>query len=207
MIVSNSRNFIFLKTRKCGGTSIQSSLKHICDSNDYVTYGWVNQINNKHSPIEEFATLKDIQTKLNIDTDPYFKFGIIRNPYAITLSRYMFHIKKGREKGPQNKENFNSWVQNIYFNPNGWYIKDKFSYFLFDGETPLVEYIMKLENIENDFKNLLTYLKVNHEEISLRHINISNNTHESYRDWINPKSKELIDQYFEFELNYFNYEF
>jgi hypothetical protein len=87
MILSNSRKFIFIKTRKCGGTSIQNTLLPYCNNYDFVTLGFNNLITKSISPIEEFAELSDVRKKFKINTDEYFKFGFVRNPYSITLSR------------------------------------------------------------------------------------------------------------------------
>lgn len=207
MIVSISKKFIFIKTRKCGGTSIQNTLLPYCDKNDFVTLGFDNLITKRISPIEEFSKLSDVRKRLKIDTSDYYKFGFVRNPYSIVLSRYFYQIKMGRIKGPTNKENFNLWCKDVYFKGglNHNFMSDKYSNFLFDiHNEPIVDFIGKLENLEEDFKVVKTKLNLD-TNLTVRKDNISNNNKTHYSEWMSDETKELVKKFFEFELEYFGY--
>ena len=95
-ILSFSKNFIFIKTRKTAGTSIQDSLKSFCNKKDIITLGWTNLKNKKRCCISEFASLKNMEDNFKINSDKFFKFGFTRNPYSIVLSRYLFQVRKKR---------------------------------------------------------------------------------------------------------------
>ena len=209
MVISNSRKFIFIKTRKCGGTSIQNTLLPFCNNQDYVTLQFTNLITNKISPIEEFSDLTEVRKKLKINTDEYYKFGFVRNPYSITLSRFFYQIKQKRISLTPTKEKYNLWAKTDYFvshkkfNYNG----DKFSKFLFNFKNePIVDFIGKLENVEFDFNIVKNKLNLE-PNLELKKDNKSNFNNIHYRDWMSEETVELVKKFFEFELLYFNYEY
>jgi hypothetical protein len=76
-IISFKNNFIFLKTRKTAGTSIQASLKGICGKEDIVTYGWINEITGEKSVLSEFFAKDDIVKELNIDFDSFLRLDLL----------------------------------------------------------------------------------------------------------------------------------
>lgn len=122
-IVSFSRNFIFIKTRKCSGTAIQQSLINNCDSCDIVSFGHDNLITGRPCKIEEFASLSDIKSAYEIRSDDYFKFGFVRNPYDIVLSRFLFQIRRKNKYWEFGADGFNKWIREKYF-VNDFYKQD-----------------------------------------------------------------------------------
>lgn len=206
MIISFSKKFIFIKTRKCGGTSIQNTLLPFCSLGDEVTLGHTNVITGKPSKLNEFSLIPDLEKLYNIQKSDFFKFCIIRNPFEITLSRYLFNIKKGRISEEINQTNFNKWVSEIYLQKNE-YIMDKYSSYIFSSHGDLeLDFIMRLENLENDFNQLKLKLELSNE-LEVKNENRSNFNNLDYREWINEKSKKLIYEMFEFEINHFKYSF
>ena len=76
-LISFSNRFIFIKTRKTAGTSMEIFFIENCDI----------------KMLGEFDSLQAVVRKSKITPDDYFKFGFTRNPYAIVLSRYLFQVK------------------------------------------------------------------------------------------------------------------
>ena len=209
MILSHSKKFIFIKTRKCGGTSIQNVLMEFCNEGDFVTKGFRNLMNKGRNPFEEFSSLDEIKKYSTIDLNDYFKFGLARNPFSITLSRYLYQIRMGRLRETPTKDNFNSWVKNIYFNPGKQfnYQGDGTRNLLFDSEgNKIVEFIARLENIESDFEYIKEKLNLD-KNVKLKKDNVSNILNINYRDWMDDESKDLVSNNFKFEIDYFNYKF
>ena len=135
MIVSNSKKFIFLKTRKTAGSSIQVALSTLLDSsqdiitgsnmkdnilNESSSAGWNMEnffTNHPHPPIDKVKKWSRDKWK------DYFKFAFIRNPFDIVISRYFWDVK-GKGKKATSIEGFQTWVKN-YCKPNGTYWQDE----------------------------------------------------------------------------------
>ena len=77
---------------------------------------------------------------------------------------------------------------------------------LFDTSLkPIVDFIGKVENINNDFNTIVK--KIGLEDIKLLYVNKSNVNNIDYKNWLNKESIELINKFFDFELEYFKYRY
>jgi hypothetical protein len=210
-IIAFSRKYVFIKTRKTAGTSIQESLLPYLVERDIVTREWTDLRSDRRCVVQEFASLGDIRHYFPETQTGYFTFGFTRNPYAITLSRYFYQIKMKRIPGPPSPKDFNRWVQNIYFiGEPGFagarYLRDRTRYLLFDASlAPLVDFIGKVENMKEDFASVVD--RIGPPAIAMTHVNRSNVAGVSYRDWLDPASRKLVEENFDFELSYFGYRF
>ncbi len=210
-IVSFSHRFIFLKTRKTAGTSIQHTLLPFCKTPDVVTRVWTNLVDGRKTGIEEFATIQEIEKNFNLQREEYFSFGFTRNPFDLTLSRYFYQIKERRITGGPSKIHFNQWVEEVYLVgepgfPHGRYFKDRSRFLLFDCNlNPTVDYIGRFESLQSDFEFIRK--KIGLEGCHLVHHNRSNEVGIGYRDWINQGNRERIADKFDFEIEYFGYRY
>ena len=115
MIVSHRHKFIFIKTGKTAGTSMEIALSQICGEDDIIT---------PISPRDENSrrelgfrgpqnTIVNGETLVNHDRPPriravlgddvwsrYFKFTIERNPFDRAISLYWQLIRRERPPGP-----------------------------------------------------------------------------------------------------------
>lgn len=106
MIISESKNFIFIHLEKCGGTSIEVALEPFLSWDDIIMgstefgtavqvahvkrsakYGRYGEILTKHS------TAYDIQKYLGEKYNTMYKFATVRNPIDLMTSLY-FYSKK-----------------------------------------------------------------------------------------------------------------
>lgn len=206
MIVSFSKKFIFIKTPKCAGTSIQRSILPILSGGDICAYGHKNEVNGKTlKNISEFSKPKDVENHLNIKFDDFFSFGFVRNPFGIVLSRFFYQIKRKRIDFEPTVRDFNRWVQRVYYF-NYEYPVDRPLAYLFDYELNLiVDFIGRVEHIESNFEFLCD--RVFKCDVELLHINRSDCPDAHYHDWFNSESRRLIQKCFEFELDFFKYSF
>lgn len=210
-IISFTHRFVFVKTRKTAGTSVQETLLPVLGPDDVVTHGWNNLLTGERCVIEEFAAVDEIRRHFAVEPERYFKFGFVRNPYAITLSRYFYQIKRNRLAGPASPAHFNQWVQSLYFVgepgfPGGWYLLDRSRLLLFDQALrPLVDFIGRFESLESDFAHAVHTVGL--PRIPLVHVNRSNVGNHHYADWFDEPSKRLVATGFDFELEYFGYRF
>ncbi|WP_293059378.1 sulfotransferase family 2 domain-containing protein [Okeania sp. SIO2B3] len=123
MIISHKYKFIFLKTKKTGGTSIEISLSRYCGENDIITpisiedeairkllgkkpqnYNMIESGEEKkyynHIPAEE------VKNQIgNSVWKSYYKFCFERNPFEQAISMYFFQTKS------RSMENFDNWLK------------------------------------------------------------------------------------------------
>ena len=150
-----------MKTRKTAGTSIQVALSRICGSDDIITGTCINDegiMDESHSSgknIDKFFTnhphppLIQVKQFLGEDVwDSYFKFGFVRNPYEIAVSRY-FWEKRGKEKNVVKCgiDEFREWSK-TNLKDYDW----MHTYTALNGVVDL-DYIGRYENLVEDFGN------------------------------------------------------
>lgn len=109
MLVSHSKKFIFLKSKKTAGTSVREYFLKYCISPEieitmhmpetFTEFGITsakgeyandrNKIKGEHIPSVKLKSLLD---NININIwKTYYKFSIIRNPYNIVISAFFYY--------------------------------------------------------------------------------------------------------------------
>ena len=115
MIISHKHKFVFVKTSKVGGSSIE---KVIFDNFfDKETDCWTGDPRIKHNAVNIPESLKGmfhasckeiLESKIITEEQwqDYFKFSIERNPWDKVVSQYYWKILKGNVKG---NKTFEKW--------------------------------------------------------------------------------------------------
>ena len=89
-----SNKFIYVHLPKCAGTF----LKHFLLSNIYQDYEEAPRLSGvrdfdfyhkEHDTVGEFS-LEQIINKFNLNSESYFKFSVVRNPWDRVVSMYNF---------------------------------------------------------------------------------------------------------------------
>ena len=132
MIISHKHKFIFFKTRKTAGSSIQVALAEQCGKDDIITGQYrLGVDDNSHTAglnLDKFpgknphTPLKQVKEFLDLKTwNSYFKFAFIRNPFDIVVSRYYWEMSrinnpnisiKNEDASPKD---FREWVKSDNF--------------------------------------------------------------------------------------------
>lgn len=179
MILSHTRKFIFIKTRKVSGTSMEISLSQFCGEGDIITpisyedeivrldLGGVLPQNYGDPKEQQFRDLIMARRADNPKTrhkgqfynhvpavevreyvgqevwDEYFTFSMERHPYDKVVSHVYFHARR--------KENWDFEKELKRVLKKGYYV----SYPIYsDGETPIVDFIVNYENLQEDLAKL-----------------------------------------------------
>lgn len=209
MLISHSKNFIFIHVYKVAGTSIGNALGKYCDY-------------SKHSrnPIKQLKRLAGVSPTIYISDFPghitsfelkeripenifnsYFKFAFVRNPWDWQVSLYEFALQTPKHHQYELTNQFGS-----FHNYLEWRVSDdlhlqKSFVTNLEGEI-LVDYIGKIENISNDFSTICE--KINIPNPGLPHRNKSQRTNSA--DYYTPYLSGLIEKHFAPDIELFGYE-
>ncbi len=66
-----------------------------------------------------------------------------------------------------------------------------------------VDYIIKYENLVEEFNNMFKYLELTPPELPI----VNNSNHKNYKEYYDKETKTLVDRLFSKDINYFGYEF
>jgi hypothetical protein len=108
VIVSHAHRFVFVKTRKTAGTSLEIALSRHCGPDDIVTRispedeelraaaGGVGPQNDDTDPSSyaHMGARRVIQVIGRETWDSYFTFAVERNPYDVVASSYRYSARK-----------------------------------------------------------------------------------------------------------------
>ena len=119
MIISHKYKFIFVKTRKTAGTSMEVTLSKYCGPDDVLTE--INPPEEGHEPrnfwIDKDAGLKfynhmpasEIKAQVGDEIwKSYFKFCYERHPYVKSIS--LFHMHRHHFQGDKSGFTFDKWL-------------------------------------------------------------------------------------------------
>ena len=166
---------IYIHIPKTGGTSIEETLIDNSSSRDWKLKDEKNWYGNIESPKMcyktkycyelDHSTLRYMKNNCKYYDDLYFKFAFVRNPYMRLVSEY-HHCKYGYSRFIRKKE-FECFTEFVHI------LKDRFPFILENEQKnhwlinhylpqhkfthnyrdiPLMDFIGKLENIDDDWK-------------------------------------------------------
>lgn len=208
LIISHKYKFIFIKTNKTAGTSIEIALSKFCGPEDIIT-----PISPEDENIREklgyrgpqnydgfYNHISAKEIKKNIDSEiwkSYFKFCMERNPWDRFVSFYFYTNRT------ESRLDINEYVKNDCI-----YKLRKMGYenYTIDG-TVVVDKVCLYEKLERDLQDIANIVRLP-EELELPHAKSKyRKDKRHYRELLNDESKQFIEQYFSEEIHLFNYHF
>jgi len=221
MRISHQHRFVFFASPKTGSRSVRKLLDDHAEihgrSADELTTDF--PFYNHMRPVE----LRDVFDERGWEFDHYFKFVMVRNPWSKMVSLYeMFSFREGGQvsrlrRRATRHEGFRSWVRTL--DPTtppevgpGW---DRsvirvgaLSHLGFAGDEggrPLVDEVVKLEEIEKDLPPVLERLGLPPPR---RVPQTGRGRYRgSYRTYYDDASRELIGRLYEEDIERFGYTF
>ena len=155
MIINHKYKFIFHKTKKTGGTSMEIALSKFTSDSDVVTVishdkeeamrknlGKTNKYSLKlgtHSRVPEllkFLQLPEFKQKDIFNS--YFKFTILRDPVDTFISEYFYLF---RNPGPRTP-NINQWIKNLKDSDKSDVVSDNWGICSLQNKPIVDDYIM-----------------------------------------------------------------
>lgn len=226
MIISHSHKYIFIKSTKTAGTSIEAALSSHCGGDDVVTPlgdyefnrdksgAWVHKSMNEGSHQQHDDALT-IRNSLPAEVwDSYFKFSIARNPWERTLSRFFWNHRNDPALKPQKRFYHSLGIPFDELGParkaftrflkeEEWDTNDRF--YIIDGEL-CVDYIIRYENLAQDLNEVCK--RVGLPEMQLPHLKsgIRKRDHH-YSEYYDAESRTLVADRHQNDINLFGYRF
>ena len=208
MILSHSKKFIFVHLYKTGGTSIRRRLEKYDSS--YNVLHWAKSKLTKNpvltSPIaHKHAKAKTIRGILGPEIyDNYYSFCFVRNPWDWQVSLYHYIVRGGDPNNQHNDiingfQNFTEYIhwrcaEDVHFQMD--YVQD-------ENGKQIVDYIGRMENLNEDFKKICQHLDLDVED--LPHLNKS--VSKKYQEFYTPETRDLVYNAYQPDIDFFGYEF
>ena len=214
MILNHKYKFIFIKSFKTAGTSLEIALSKFCGNQDIITpivkedEKLRSKLNftppQNYEGMREHMSATEIKNKIGTELfNDFFKFVVIRNPYEQVISAYYWHNESKKKekkfflfkKKPISFDKFfKRKIHHIFkdeinrYSENGKVLINQFvKYENFKDDLTKVSETLKLpENIYDIFKNIKAKSKI---RPSLGKVVKLNNEHKSQ---INKYARKII---------------
>lgn len=206
------KKIIFTHPHKCGGTSIEDMLGLLKLRKQHPSITSL-----KHASIEEHLK---VLTSAGANTDEFFKFSIIRNPWDRSVSfynhvkykEYSYHIDRLQSKElPKYIEDarrmtFKEFVLQYY--KKTFHSERRTIPFMCVNDEFCLDYVIKIENIKEDLYNIKDRLQIDLSE-NLPHLNDSSLfvDKKHYSEYYDNETKNIVTDLFEWDIKRFNYKF
>lgn len=222
MLVSHRRRFIYLKTTKTAGTSVEVLFEREClpegayqgpahDSIESETEAGivgarmdgVKQSKKQWLPHISAVTLRD---KIGAAVwDDYLKFCVIRNPFDRTVSLWWWLAGKAQREAlatrdfAQTRRAFNDWVMS---GVDLWSDRDKY---MIEGQV-CMDRFLRYEHLWKDITGLCTELGITRNPAELQSYKSDiRKKGEPFQDYYEPAAATRVARFFDWEIERFGY--
>ena len=218
MIISHKYKFIFIKTRKTAGTTIEYNISKYLGKNDiippsnqsvYLSQNYIydtkiskflkkvklNKISRTfENKFSEHEHAFDLKKKINRNFfDSYFKFCVEREPVDKCISYYFMRKNSSTSTTIKQNMTWDDFVQKKRFPIDS----NMYSF----GNKLLVDKIIKYENLENELTAILKDRGINNFKIEKS----VNNSSRGVDPEVTLKQKKIIYDSFKPSLRFINY--
>ncbi len=226
MIVSHQHQFIFLKPKKTGGTSVELALSKLCGPDDIITPTDEEHLRQGRGPQNYIVPYRDWLWRLGLRPDGgsapkfvfdphslgrdvrqhlgrgiwdrYRKVTIIRNPWDREVSRFFW--VRGRPNIPSEFGEFVERVTRRHPIKN-----DGLRWGLSGSEAG---YLIRYENLADDYSNFVRSLGVAEVPVLPRAKGHTRPTEaRDYRQIYSNQTREVVRRIYQREIEVFGYEF
>jgi hypothetical protein len=135
----------------------------------------------------------------------YDLFAVVRNPYEKCISEYYFF--KNWNKNPESEFELNNYINNNLIDKNnimndGHFIP-QYKYLFDKNMNLIVNNVLKFENLENDFDNLMK--KYNYSNIKITNFKVNTSNKTFTIDNLYKETIERINSYYHIDFIMFEY--
>ena len=219
MLISHRKRFIYTKTVKTAGTSLESYFEKYCMPEGLWEFsrsremyvgdsGIIGYRGNSPDRNEYFNHMSADSIRMRIGPEiweKYFKFCVVRNPFDKLISAFHFLESPHKHEIDQNMhgnviDRFRNWLAS----GKAEAIVDRDKY-LIDGAV-CVDHFIRYENIDAGLKFVCERLDIPFELSGLPRLKVGfRNCGVEIPDYYDLPSRNIVERTFEFELSYFGY--
>ncbi len=198
MILSHKYQFIFIRTTRTAGTSIEMLLGRHCGDDDIVTpiqpHVEPHRARN-HEGFYSRMPAHEVRDKIGADTfDSYFTFCLERNPYDKTISHY-YALRNAGAK---------SLTLDAYFMAGNFCI-DREKYLPPGGGDIMVDRVCLYESIEEELGEVFAKLGIPADPSTLVRAKSGFRDERDYTNILDPGHIGLVNSLFAYEFARFGY--
>lgn len=215
MLISHRKKFIYTKTVKTAGTSVESYFEKYClpegewefthqREQSVCNEGVIGYRGANAGSHEWYNHMSANQIRNKIDTEvwgSFFKFCVVRNPFDKLVSLYFFQREKGFPGIDSNEdpiEGFRKWIG------KGIPVPDRKQYMI--NGTVCMDYFIKFEDINNGIKFVCDRLSLPFDADRVPRLK-SDSRDRSFvlADFYSRDIARLVNKAYEFEMGQFEY--
>lgn len=218
VLVSFQKEFIYTKTNKTAGTSVEIFFEPYClppDGYEQVHFRPETVTNfgvvGHRGPNKPSGTLwynhmsaARVRDYLGSDVwDQFFKFCIIRNPFDKLVSMYFFQKSRDEERSVARdffaiRRDFLAWLKDRRFRGD----QDKY---LIDGSV-CVDHFIRFEALPEDLAEVCGRLGIDRDTAELQRFKSQSRlTDKHFSEFYDPEARAIVAESYAFELDYFGY--
>lgn len=235
MAVSHQNQFVFVHVPKCAGTSIEGLLSKWTTlelmapnkvDNSYIERNRLGQIAQLHKLERHFGS-SDIRRMIGEEKfTRYYKFAVIRNPFARVLSFYKFATRianpdtsKLQVQLAKEAKSFGEFVARLREYPSMTPFFEQHLYICDTDGSLEIDDVIRMESLDDEMKRVIPKLGFG----SLRQrmawkfglrpyptigrLNASGHDPHKYRDEYTAASRKIVEEASRVDLDRFGYEF
>jgi len=202
MFISHKYRFIFIKTRKTAGSSLEKFFLDIHNNDKEYVFGGMPP---EHLlPINcvgdvEHKGWKWIEKHFPNEWKNYYKFTVERNSWDKVVSIYFWQ----RYYGPWKIKPFNEYIktQKKLFNRKCWSLYT-------DDNNLKVDNVIQFGNLHNNFKKIARNIGIpyTNELLNIK-LKTSQRDNQNYQEMYNEETKKLVGKSYKSVIDFFQYTF
>lgn len=210
MIISHKHKFIFIKTRKTAGTSVELLLGRFCGEDDVVTQIYDPDIDKfNHQPRNDQGFYNhigagQIRNMVGDDIwDNYFKFSIERNPWDKMVS--MFWWRKFQYKLPESFHDFCHKALGL-IDDNVYTVPNDYSLYTLDSKLAVNE-LFYYESLDSSLKSVFNKLGLGGDFLMPRAKSQHRKVKKHYSEYYDDKLRARVQMRFKDTIDLLSYSF
>lgn len=208
MIMSYTKQFVFIHIDKTAGRSVKEALNKYCwHPHESIWNTILKRVGIRYYSEEFYDHLRAHELQRYLNPKVYgrmFKFAFSRNPWDWMLSSYTYFLKNENmhphtyyRNSIRSFRDFISWQVNtpMVYHTQSEYITDK------EGKL-IVDFIGRFERLNDDFQYICRQIGI---EETLSHVNHSKES--GYQNAYDSVCKDMIYKHYKRDIELFGYEF